>query len=201
MASSNLMDSWKMRITKYTWYVIDTHGVVVFAGSTHHSKESLFGITVSLDFFLANANKQIIEAFLEKLEAPRTAHKYQLVPMLVMKEDETWSLQFRENSAGIVSFFESLWESAEVSENCIKRFWPFTQRDGSLYYRKFCNHISYFQRCIHMYPNGVSYSEAKKYLLDKSIEIRLLRSMMEKVGFNFDLRKRLVTMPEGREFL
>lgn len=200
MTSSNIVETWKERIKKHRWYVADnTHGTIVFA-NTSDPKESLFGITVSLDFFISNANERIMEAFLKKLEAPTPPHKHQLIPMLIMSGDGTWSLQFKEDTARIV-LFDSLWKDAEISEKCINRFWAFTQRDGSLYYSKFFSKISYFRRCIHMFPNGVVYHDAKEYILGKSIEVRLLRSMMENANFRFDLRKGTITVPVGRKYI
>lgn len=145
-------------------------GTIIRMQAYSSEQQDLFGLVVSLDFFNENASGRAKEIF----HNPSNTPSWDLmIPAMVMEEDMSWSIRFRQRHHSTV--LVSMLDKGEKIDNCIRIISCFTHRDGSRYYACFLDRLFFYGDFL----CGRKKIEDFPHFRSNPLEEKFLRSLME----------------------
>lgn len=146
-------------------------GTIIFVQDSSDATDSLFGLTTTEEFFRQNASERALKYF---YDPEYILKRYINIPILVMQEDFSWKLCFRQSSH--TRSFVSVFDHPDVLNKHLDEIYCFTFRDGSRYYAKYFRHILYYLKFL----SGEYKIEDFPYMrVENPLERKFVESLMK----------------------
>ena len=159
-----------MTTTNVEVKVMPKPGTIIFVQGSSSMKDSLFGLTTSLEFFREHASTRMLERFEDHSSKPEWD---MLIPVMVMKEDFSWVLRYCQRHHS--KQFNSLIDEDSALSECFLRMRCFTHRDGSRYYAEFLDQCHYYL----IFLFGKKSAEEYPYMKENPLEKKFVESLMK----------------------